>query len=238
MLNHVFQWFTPIPASAKKLQLQNWQTAKFLSIDLELTGLDTRRDEIVSIGWQPILAQQLPLGLSIYSLCQTSADLAQSPSIHGITERQLQTGLDTQKMLLQLAPLAQDYIWVFHNAALDMTILKRYLHSYGLFKKFNINSIVTLDTLQLQRYILEKNSHVIKTKSVNLSASREFFKLPDTKAHHALDDAFATAELLLAQLHQLSSGQKMSIKYLRHTGAVSTWSVFNCNRHSPNNRLY
>lgn len=221
-MNIFQQLLKPKPSNAQLLK-QNCQQARFLSIDLELTGLDSERDEIVSIGWQAIEQQQLDLQKSVYSLCKASKDsptnLAQSPSIHGITERQLQTGIETQKILQQLAPFADTHIWVFHNAELDMAFLVRYLNSFQCMP----SSIITIDTLQLQRYFLQKNSPVIKSDDATLSASRRYFNLPQAHAHHAFDDAFATAELLLAQLHQLSAGQEMPVKDLQHTRAIQIW---------------
>lgn len=211
------------PSNTQRLLKQNCQQAQFLSIDLELTGLDSSNDEIVSIGWQAIEQQQLDLKKSVYSLCKpppgSPTDLAQSPSIHGITERQLRTGIETQKILQQLAPFAETHIWVFHNAELDMAFLVRYLNSFQCMP----SAIVTIDTLQLQRYFLQKSSPVIKSDDATLSASRRYFNLPQAYAHHAFDDAFATAELLLAQLHQLSAGQEMPVDDLQHTKAIRVW---------------
>lgn len=223
MLLRLKQLFKPIPKKAKALMAQDWRQARFLSIDLELTGLDSESNEIVSIGWQPIEQQQLNLYKSGYSVCKIADDsinkLAQSPSIHGITERQLKAGIDIQKILQRLAPYANTHIWVFHNVELDMAILRRYLRHIECMP----TSVVTLDTLQLQRHFLQKQSHIIKTDSATLSASRKYFNLPPTRAHHALDDAFATAELLLAQLHKLSSGRPMMLHDLQHTRALRVW---------------
>lgn len=222
-MNIFKQLLQSTPSNVQCLLKQNFQQASLLSIDLELTGLNSERDEIVSIGWQAIEQQQLDLQKSVYSLCKASSEspvnLAQSPSIHGITERQLQTGLETQQILQQLAPYADTHIWVFHNAELDMAFLTRYLRSFQCMP----DTVVTLDTLLLQRYFLQKQSHIIKSDSATLSASRHYFNLPNARSHHAFDDAFATAELLLAQLHQLSAGQEMPIKDLQHTGAVQIW---------------
>lgn len=223
MLRQLKHWLLPHSSRVRALLSQDWRQAKLLAIDLELTGLNPKQDEIVSIGWQIIQRQQLAIGQSGYSICKASADsphnLAQSPCIHGITESQLQTGRDTQQLLRKIAPLARNHILAFHNADMDMAFLLRYLRSFQLYDQ----PIVTLDTLKLQRYLLEKNSHVIKGNSATLAANRHYFKLPDANAHHALDDAFATAELLLAQLHRLSAGQAMAIKDLQHTGAIQIW---------------
>lgn len=219
-VNRLFQ---STPHSAQLLLRQHSQQARFLAVDLELTGLDSRRDEIVSIGWQTIEQQQLSLEQSRYSICKSpekgTLKLAQSPSIHGITERQQQTGIETQKILQQLAPFADTHIWVFHNAELDMAFLVRYLNSFQCMP----SAIVCLDTLQLQRYLLHKSSLVVKSNDATLAASRRYFNLPESHAHHAFDDAFATAELLLAQLYQLSAGQEMLINDLQHTKAIRVW---------------
>lgn len=219
MLNWLKKYFKPTPAQVKNLLSKDWQSATLLSIDLELTGLDETKDEIISVGWQPISAGQLCINNGFYSLCQSDRDLAQSPSIHGITESQLQTGQQTQAVLQRLAPFGASHIWVFHNSQLDMSILSRYLKSYQLFNQ----AIVSIDTLELQRYLLNKHSDVIQSSSATLEASRHYFNLPSARAHHAYDDAFATAELLLAQLHQLSGGQTMALKDLQHTCAIKVW---------------
>ena len=68
-----------------------------------------------------------------------------------------------------------------------------------------------LDTLHIEKKRLLNQSTEIKQGDLTLNACRRRYELPSYHCHHALTDAQAAAELLLAQSHQISNGKEFKV---------------------------
>ena len=170
-----------------------------LAIDLELTSLE-QDAEIVSVGWVTCQGQKIQLRSAFHSVISTDANLHQSPTIHGITNEDIVTGAELKQVLEHLFSMAESHIWVFHNAIIDYQAIKRACLKLAL----PCPDFVYLDTLYLARYLLEKKQHPIGNGSLTLKACRHRYGLDEAPAHNALDDAMATIELALMQLHEFT----------------------------------
>ena len=67
------------PEQQKNVLHENCFHADYLVIDLELTGLNAKKDEIVSIAWVPITEQRIQLGASVHCINNQVTNLKQSP---------------------------------------------------------------------------------------------------------------------------------------------------------------
>lgn len=188
-----------------------------LAVDLELTSLDTQKAKVTSIGWVEGNAGNINLASCYYKVIRAKGDLAQSPVIHGLTAGDLSQGAHIKEALELLKPYANSHIWLFHNAALDVAVLKRVTRYCDV----PLNNIVTLDTLRLAVYQLEKEHQVVPQNSASLTACRERLGLPEAPAHNALDDAMATLQLWYAQIHDLVGNGSSVLADLLHTRALS-----------------
>ncbi len=185
-----------------------WQQLRFLVLDLELTGLDPKLHEIVSIGWVPIIDQRICPHEAGYVINREVSELAQSPVFHGIDHAGLATGDSLQSALAELAGLMNKSVLVFHNAPMDLGFLRQ------AFK--NGDSVLrpeaVIDTLLMEKKRLARQGKEIAFDDLTLAACRARYGLPDYDGHNALTDALATAELLLAQLNQMSKGKPVALK--------------------------
>ncbi|WP_157960415.1 3'-5' exonuclease [Marinimicrobium alkaliphilum] len=169
-----------------------------LAIDLEMTGLDPRRDHILSIGAVPLTVEGIPLGQAQHWLLQTDARVSDSATIHHLRDHDLKVGGGEPDEILQnLLQQLQDRVLITHGGELDIRFLDhRHRHYFG--KKWRPQR---LDTQYFTRRQLGRRSEQMPTaKALNLRACRERYHLPNWRAHHALSDAIATAELFQAQL--------------------------------------
>lgn len=193
----------------KKLSAIQW-----LSIDLELTGLDTKKDEIVSVGWVQGKGSAMHLNTCQHRFVCTDACLNQSPVIHGITQHELREADDLAPQLQSLTRFALSHVWVFHCHSLDWGVLSRKYQELRLM----CPKPLIADTLLLERYITAKGGG--ESRRLDLSSCRQRYGFADAPAHNALDDACATLELLFAQLSHLGIKQQDCLKLLKHTGAI------------------
>jgi len=191
----------------RNLLSQNALTQRYLVIDLELTGLDAKQHEIVSVAWVVIDNQCIKMSESKHLVNKDVKSLEQSPVYHGINDDTLAKGQSLTSILAQLSSHFSDCILVFHNAMLDWGFLKVALKNANI----NIQPKLILDTLHIEQKRLINHSCDIKQDDLTLSACRTRYELPSYHCHHALTDAQATAELLLAQCHQISRGKELKV---------------------------
>ncbi|BDF93256.1 MULTISPECIES: 3'-5' exonuclease [Pseudoalteromonas] len=194
----------------KQLLGENALTQRYLVIDLELTGLDPKQHEIVSIAWVLIDNQCIKLSQAQHAINKDVRHLEQSPVYHGIAQQDVATGQNLTAILAALSSHFADAILVFHNATLDWGFLKQAFQAKGV----AAHPKLILDTFHIEKKRLHQQGHEIGLDDLTLSACRARYGLPHYGCHHALTDAMATAELLLAQCHQISRGQQLKLAAL------------------------
>lgn len=188
------------PALTRFLQAElpdrslDWHKVKFIAIDLETTGLNPMAHEIASIGWVAIENGAIRLQSARHRLVKTRLGVGNSATIHNITDSQAAGGLTLQEALDELLLACAGRVPIFHNASLDMGFINNACLRY--FDSQFITPFV--DTLQLEKEKLLARSTTIGPASLRLHACRARYGLPESRAHNALDDALATAELFLA----------------------------------------
>ena len=191
------------------------------SVDLGLTSLDPVTTQITSIGYVSGSAGKITLSSSGYHVINTSADLGQSPVIHGLTLDILQQGEGLADAINSLLPLLKTHVLIFHNARLDLMALDSAFKRCGLPQM----EVLYIDTLQLALYQLNKQHQVLPSNSATLTVCRQRLDLPAFPEHNALDDALATIQLFYAQLNELGITLENSLESLAHTNAVGRFKL-------------
>lgn len=199
------------PEQQKNVLHENCFHADYLVIDLELTGLNAKKDEIVSIAWVPITEQRIQLGASVHCINNQVTNLKQSPIYHGIDQDGIADGKPLEVILRQLNTLIEDKVLVFHNAELDWSFLTIAFNKAGLLHK----PAAILDSMEIEHKRLARQGQLIGHDSLTLGNCRARYNLPNYENHNALTDAMATAELFLAQINQISRGKELLIKHLK-----------------------
>ncbi|PHM36614.1 ATP-dependent DNA helicase dinG [Xenorhabdus mauleonii] len=168
------------------------QDLDILVVDLETSGLDPERDQILSIGMVTIRQLRIPLSSAIHRfLLNSSSVRAETAVINHITPEQLDTGLPLTQALEQFVEQARGKLLLAHGAAIENTFLAQ---------AFGVKSLplVWLDTMMIEKSLSHNRGNIIG--NYTLSHVREHYGLPSYTAHNALSDAIATAELFLAQV--------------------------------------
>ena len=195
----------------------------FTAVDFELTSLDPSSSDITSVGYVSGLNNKVNLSSCGYHVIKTSADLGQSPVIHGLTHDVLAQGIMLDEALVSLCDAMQSSVLVFHNASLDLKALDKAFCDYALPPL----DVIYIDTLQLALYQLNKQHQVLPNNSATLTVCRQRLDLPSFPEHNALDDALATLQLLFAQLQQLGVKRHDNLSALLHTKAIGRYILGN-----------
>lgn len=214
-------WIDPKSTIPEHFRHLAWRQIPFLAIDLELTSLNAKESNILSIGWVEGKNNTIALDSCYYKVITTKASLNQSPIIHGLLDEHIITGEPVRVALETLKSFAHSHVWVFHNTDLDMSVLNKVFTKLGI----PLPEIITLDTLRIALYQIRKSNNLPAPNAATLTSCRQRHNLPLAPAHNALDDAQATMELLFAQLSQLDAKGKEPLSALIGTGALKVFKA-------------
>jgi DNA polymerase-3 subunit epsilon len=203
VVNHFIN--TPFPASSTPVAQAN-----FLVLDLELTGLNPRKDHIVSIGWVPVRGQEIVLAEAKHYLINSPVSVGQSAVYHGLHDHQLKNAHDLAQILTELLSHYAGYIFVAHHSRLDEQCLRfACQRCFGKAPRFRF-----IDTMQMEWQRLLRQGKVVKHDALKLPNCLKRHGLPDMANHHALEDAYSSALLLLSQLKLGGNTMTLSDLYL------------------------
>lgn len=169
-----------------------------LAVDFETTGLDAVQDKLLSVGCVDLCHNQIKLGSSYHQIINTKGRLkADNVTIHQITDDQKDQGQPLAEVIEQLLKRLAGKVMLVHFARIERQFLRQAcLELYGMAPPLPI-----IDTLVVAKKRLDKRDVAYDPSQLRLSALRATYQLPDHYAHNALNDAIATAELLLAQVN-------------------------------------
>ncbi|MEB2774013.1 3'-5' exonuclease [Algoriphagus sp. D3-2-R+10] len=166
----------------------------FVVLDTETTGLDTKKDSIVSFGAVKISNERILVSSAVEWYPEADQSLKQSPLIHGLVERQNQ--LPKTLFIKQVLEYISNAILVGHHLGFDLAMLQQTTKDYGL-TQFNNPIIDTMNFAIRLDHGPQTNLSHMQVKNYSLDALCERFKIPLDDRHTAAGDAHLTAILFL-----------------------------------------
>lgn len=191
-------WDAPLPGLRTPLA-----RVDFLVCDAEMSGLDARAAEILSLAWVGVSAGEIRLDSAARHLLRPLAGVGDSATIHRLRDCDLQAAAPLPQVLERFLEAAAGRVLVFHHAALDLAFLDRAARGH-LGAPLLLPAV---DTLELERRQRARRNQPLEAGALRLSSCRQRYGLPAYAAHDALGDALATAELLLAQIAARAGGR-------------------------------
>lgn len=198
---------------------------EFVVFDTELTGLNERKDELVSIGAVRIREMRIDLQNCFYTCIRPDQCVPKSSTlIHRITPGQTDDAPKLEAVLPEFAGFCGKALLVGHNIGLDIGFVNR-----ALKKQFGgILRNPCLDTMRLAMHYKESQwENYYDRYNLNVSytladLSREY-GLPLFSEHNALQDAMQTAYLFLFFVHKLHDGKIRTLRDLYLAGRSWRW---------------
>ena len=177
----------------------------FVVFDTELSGLDARKDFIVSIGAMKMTGGTIHISKEFYRLVRPTGEMSKtSVEIHGIIPSELKDEEGLDAVLPDFLDLITDSVLVGHFINIDLKFVNAALKKRGSKKLSN----PALDTHTLHEWLFENGTEFRKhypgmtDKTDLFSVARRYGITIDT-AHNALNDAFITAQLFQKFLYFL-----------------------------------
>lgn len=178
---------------------------EFVVLDSELTGLNERTDEIVSIAAVRIRNLHIVLHEPFHSYLKTRRrTFTQGTFIHQITPQKIQAAPDPKIVIPAFVEFCGTAILVGNFVSIDLDFLNRSSEHILGGKLPN----PCLDTMELARVLREKQikkeqADAKEAFSCRLNDLAREFGLPIFPAHDALSDAIQTAYLFLFLVEKL-----------------------------------
>jgi DNA polymerase-3 subunit epsilon len=181
----------------------------YWSLDLETGGLDAARDPIIAIGMVPIRRGRIRLGESFRTLVRPGGgrriDPASVPA-HQLVQEELKDAPAIDAVLPVVERHLHGNVLLVHHRRIDVAFLQEACRRTGV-RWPGPKVVDTVDLLlrAAKRSQFTSPDHPQDRPALNLSAAREAHGLPAYRAHDALTDAVATAELFLVLRHALGA---------------------------------
>lgn len=191
-----------------------WDEVVYWALDLELSGLKDRTDEILAVGMVPIRQGTIRWGERFYSLARPRnpalVSLEGIPA-HHILPGELEGAPPLIELLPQIDSRVAEGVLLVHFASIDLAFLERAhrTHRIDWRRPLVVDTVELLARLHRREHFLSESPAELPTR---LDEARRHLGLPPHGAHHALADALATAELFLALRARLDAG---TLKELR-----------------------
>ncbi len=182
-----------------------------LALDFETTGLDANVDKLLSAGFVTMENEQIKLNSCYHQIIKTETRLEESNVIiHHITDEQKDRGEKLATVIEALLQALAGKVMLVHFARIERQFLtKACLELYGMAPVFPI-----IDTLVIAKRQLDKRDVAYDPSELRLPNLRHQYALPEHHGHNALNDAIATAELLLAQINNKPKADKIQLSDL------------------------
>jgi DNA polymerase III epsilon subunit-like protein len=169
-------------------------TDGFVALDLETTGLDTRRDAVVSLAAIPFVDRQPQPGLR--TLVNPGRPIPPaSTRIHGLDDAAVATGPPIARVLPELAAACDGRVLVGHAIDFDLAVLTRDARAAALPPLRN----PALDTRHLA---LALDRHL---REITLEGLAERLGVPVIDRHTAAGDALTAGLILLRLLREFEA---------------------------------
>lgn len=170
---------------------------RFVALDTETTGLDPRRDRLITIGAVAVYDGEILLDDSFEALLKLDYNHS-SVAVHGITRDEALDGMDEPEALLLFLDYLKDGVIVGHHIGHDVAVL-----NCACARHFDLQLRNRwLDTMDLTLHLKDDGAFANRpmAEGFSLDALCDMFGVTPHDRHTAGGDALITAQIFLRLL--------------------------------------
>lgn len=179
--------------------------ADLVVFDTELTGLDFKRDSVVSIGAIRMRGGMIYPAKAFHSLVKPRSHLkSESVVVHEITHSDLDEAATDCEVIERFVEFVGDAVLVGHFVGIDVNFVSKAMKSC-----FGVPlSSRTVDTMAVHEWLIHHDSRMSRhfrglTRNKDLASMAKHYGVSALNAHNAFHDAYVTAQLLQRFMHFL-----------------------------------
>ena len=178
-----------------------FESVRFVVLDSETTGLDPRKDRLITIGAVAVIGQEILLEDSFESLLRVQYNTA-AVTVHGVTREASREGAEETEALEQFLGYLKDGVIVGHHIGHDVETFNAGYERHWGFRMLNRS----LDTMELTLNLERDGAFAGRDniRDFSLDALCGLFGVIPHDRHTAPGDAFMTA-LVFLRLLRLAS---------------------------------
>ncbi|UJF17751.1 3'-5' exonuclease [Vibrio sp. SS-MA-C1-2] len=182
------------------------RTVNILSVDMETTGKDPEKDQILSVGYVQINGKKIILSSSVNEYVNSHQHInIDAALVNQITSTMLEEGESLDEVMKRLFLAMKGRLLLAHGSFMEQGFIQQYI-----LQRYNIADfpLIWIDTLLLYKSLSELHN---QPRDFRLGSAREYFNLPEYEAHDALFDSIATAELYLVLINRIFLNQPVTM---------------------------
>lgn len=199
----------------------SWRAARFVVVDLETTGLDPRRDGVISFAAVPVDGGRIVVGETVTGLVRPAAP-PPPPSIevHGLRAQDLAAAAPAPEALEPLVRAMRDRILVAHVAGIERAFLRPHVRPPERWlRRRAVDTALLWRLLGIHRGDGDPGPSSLAELAVSLG-------LPAHRPHDAEGDALTTAQAFLALATHLEAHGRGTVAALTGAGwFVRAWRL-------------
>jgi len=187
-----------------------WREASYCVVDLELSGLDPRVDEILSYGAVSVEGGRVLAGATRYGLVRPQHPVPErTVLVHGIRTVDLVDAPPLEEAIVPLLDAMTGSVLVAHSAEVERSFLGAALRSLGVRLRRPV-----VDTQLLGRLWMSERGD-LTPRWLSLGELVSDLGLPEHRPHHALGDALTTAQAFIALASHLDAVHRETVGSLQ-----------------------
>jgi DNA polymerase III subunit epsilon len=200
----MFGWLKPgVPqaegAFSKSVLLDR---LRYVVLDTEMTSLDRRSNRLLSLGAIAMDGAKIRIGEQFYRVVNPGVPVpAETVVIHRLRSEDVEAGEPCALVLEDLCQFVAGAVLVGHFVHLDLKLLRKEMDATG-HKLPN----PAVDTAKVHQWLLRHGRYSedlhIRLEKLDLTTVATHYGLEVHDAHHALDDAFLTAQVWQVMLNK------------------------------------
>jgi DNA polymerase-3 subunit epsilon len=199
----------------------SWRAVPYSVLDIETTGLNSKRDQMLSVGLVDIEDGRIRLDRSWYTLLQPTEQVvipAESIRIHGLLHHDIRQARSLEEVLPELLNRLAGRVLIVHYAPIDVKFLSRALNRLwnARLRGPAIDTILLAQTLYHQQRWTDGHDGMNPVTALRPLAEQA--GIPIHQQHNALGDAITTAQLFLAQSTRLEQNGHGTLRNLLRAG--------------------
>ncbi len=206
------RWLVSRLRRAPENQDISLELVRFVVLDTELTSLDRRTNRLLSLGALAMEGKKIRLGEEFYRVVNPGVEIpAESILVHGLRPSDVASGEPPDKVLPDFRTFLGNSVIVGHFVGIDTTVLRKELRGSGT----SLDNPV-LDTAAAHHWLEQHEHHLRGLDEVqgryDLATLAEKYRIEMRDAHHALYDAYLTAQLWQKLLPRLQAAGITTIR--------------------------
>lgn len=192
-------WLQPYYDAKSKMPSKDQllKDLRFVVLDTETTGLDIKKDKVLSIGAIVIENQEIIINESL-ELIVFNEDKIENDAIliHGILPTDSKEGKQAKVALEEFIQFLGNSVIVAHHTGFDMSMLTKSIRMfYPSFSLYNYDLDTALMAMRIDD--VSPSRQIVDRRKYTLDALCERYDIEVVERHTAWGDAYSTALLFL-----------------------------------------